>query len=251
MVRVVAQGDDLDHHTVELFTPEQNGQLCESRDMDDADCGHPMATRALLFDLGGVVLDIDFDRVFHAWAARASCKPQTLRRRFKVDDAYERHERGELDASGYFASLRRSLRLRLSDEDLVAGWNDLYVAPVPGMVAVLAGAKERYRLYAFTNSNPTHQAVWATRFATELSVFRSIFVSSEMGLRKPDPNAFTEIARRTGFPSSAFVFFDDTLENVVGARTAGMQAVHVQSTDDVRVALLGLMSSPRSERRGM
>jgi FMN phosphatase YigB (HAD superfamily) len=92
--------------------------------------------------------------------------------------------------------------------------------------------------------------VWATRYARELSVFRSIFVSFEMGLRKPDPRAFGAVAQRTGFPASAFLFFDDTLENVMGARRVGMQAVHVQSTDDVRVALLKLNSSPKSERRG-
>ena len=138
--------------------------------MDDADSGDTGATRALLFDLGGVVLEINFDRVFHAWGARASCDPQALRRRFEFDDAYEQHERGELDASGYFASLRRSLGLRLSDADFIAGWNNLYVGPVPGMVAVLAAATERLPLYAFTNSNPTHQAVWATRYACELSV---------------------------------------------------------------------------------
>jgi glucose-1-phosphatase len=217
----------------------------------DANSGENTPAQALLFDLGGVVLDIDFDRVFNIWAARASCDPQTLRRRFKFDDAYERHERGELDASAYFASLRRSLPLRLSDEDFIAGWSDLYVGPVAEMVAVLAGAKGRFQLYAFTNSNPTHQAVWAKRYAAELSVFRSIFVSSEMGLRKPDPSAFSEIVRRTGYPASAFIFFDDTLENVMGARTAGMRAVHVQSTDDVRVALLKLTSSSKSERRGM
>jgi glucose-1-phosphatase len=210
--------------------------------VDNAESGETTPQRALLFDLGGVVLDIDFDRVFHAWAARASCDPRAVRRRFKFDDAYERHERGELDAAGYFASLRRSLRLHLSDGEFIAGWSDLYVAPVPGMAAVLAAASQRFPLYAFTNSNPTHQAVWATRYASELTVFRSIFVSSEMGLRKPDPRAFKEIARRTGLPASAFLFFDDTLENVMGAQTAGMQGVHVNSTDDVRVALLKLTS---------
>jgi HAD superfamily hydrolase (TIGR01509 family) len=219
--------------------------------VDDAESGDTGVARALLFDLGGVVLEINFDRVFHTWGARAPCDPEALRRRFKFDDAYEQHERGELDAAGYFASLRRSMRLPLSDEDFIAGWSDLYVGPVDGMVAVLAEASERLPLYAFTNSNPTHQTVWATRYARELSVFRSIFVSSELGLRKPDPTAFSEVARRAGFPASAFIFFDDTLANVMGARRAGMQAVHVQSTDDVRVALLQLNSSPNSDRRGI
>ncbi len=200
----------------------------------------PPQIRALLFDLGGVVIEIDFKRAFRIWADRAGCDPVELERRFSIDEAYERHERGELDASGYFTALRRNLGLRLSDEEIVSGWNDIYLGTVPGMSALLSKAGQRFPLYAFTNSNPTHQRAWAGRFASELSVFRFIFVSSDLGLRKPDPEAFAVVAARTGFRVSELLFFDDTPENVWGARTAGMPAVLVESSADVREALLCL-----------
>lgn len=193
--------------------------------------------RALLFDLGGVVIETDFERVMQAWAAAAHCEPAVVRRRFSFDEAYERHERGELDAAGYFASLRRSLGLRLSDEDFTAGWNDLYVGLVPEMPAVLAVAAQRFSLHAFTNSNPTHQREWSTRFGSELAVFRSVFVSSELGLRKPEPAAFAAVAERAGFAPAEILFFDDSAENVAGARASGMQAVLVRSSCDVVEAL--------------
>jgi putative hydrolase of the HAD superfamily len=63
-------------------------------------------------------------------------------------------------------------------------------------------------------------------------------VSSDLGLRKPDPEAFSVVAQRTGFQVSELLFFDDTPENVDGARTAGIQAVLVESSADVRQALL-------------
>jgi HAD superfamily hydrolase (TIGR01509 family) len=195
---------------------------------------------ALMFDLGGVVVEIAFDRVLRAWAAGASCAVPVLRRRFAFDEAYQWHERGELDALGYFASLRLSLGLRLSDEEFTAGWNDLYLGAVAEMPALLAAAAQSFPLYAFTNSNPTHQRVWSTRFAAELSVFRSVFVSSELGLRKPDPAAFAAVAQRAGFPAAEILFFDDTAENVAGAQAAGMQAVLIRSSRDVRAALLRL-----------
>jgi putative hydrolase of the HAD superfamily len=191
------------------------------------------SVRALLFDLGGVVLDVDFDRVMRAWAAAAGCEPAVIRGRFSFDEAYEQHERGELDAAGYFASLRGSTGLRLSDADFTAGWNDLYVGVIPEMRAVLAAAAQRFALHAFTNSNPTHQREWSTRFAAELAVFRSVFVSSELGLRKPDPAAFAAVAGKAGFAPSEILFFDDSAENVAGARTAGMRAVLVTSSRDV------------------
>jgi putative hydrolase of the HAD superfamily len=94
--------------------------------------------------------------------------------------------------------------------------------------------KEKVLLYAFTNSNPTHQQVWSHRFAQVLSVFRTVFVSSELGKRKPEPEAFRAVAEAIGVQLPRLVFFDDTLENVEEARALGMQAVHVRSLADIQ-----------------
>jgi epoxide hydrolase-like predicted phosphatase len=193
--------------------------------------------RALLFDLGGVVIDIDFKRAFQIWAARASCDGVDLERRFTFDEAYEMHETGDLDSSAYFSALRQRLNVSLSEEDLVAGWNDIYLGTIPGMAKLLAAASVQFPLYAFTNSNPTHQSVWSTRFAPDLSIFTAIYVSSELGVRKPDPRSFSLVAERMGAEPSEVLFFDDSAENIVGAISAGMRGVLVESPRDVRAAL--------------
>jgi putative hydrolase of the HAD superfamily len=204
---------------------------------------------ALLFDLGGVVIGIDFARAFRRWAASAACDPDDLRTRFTFDRAYEEHERGRLDICEYFEALRQALRVNLSDRDLLAGWNDIYLGVVPGINALLSAAAERYPLYAFTNSNPTHKGIWGLRFARELSVFRTVFVSSELGVRKPDPDAFATVAGLIGLDPAAILFFDDDIENVEGAQRVGMPAVLVASTEDVRQALrrLGIHIGQASE----
>ena len=138
-----------------------------------------------------MIIDFDFDRAFRFWAARGSCDPAELARRFSFDEAYEKHERGELSTSGYVAALRRSLKVSLSDDDLITGWNAVYLGVRPGIMALLGIAGQRFPLYAFTNSNPIHQSEWSVRFANELSIFDKVFVSSELGLRKPDPEAFS------------------------------------------------------------
>ena len=193
--------------------------------------------RAILFDLGGVVIDIDFKRAFQIWAALASVDASDLEKRFTFDEAYEQHETGELHSAGYFNALRESLNVSLSEDDLVAGWNDIYLGTIPGMVKLLATASQRFPLYAFTNSNPTHQSVWSVRFAAELSIFKTIYVSSELGVRKPDPRSFSLVAERMGVQASEVLFFDDSAENVDGAVSAGMRGVVVESTRDVTAAL--------------
>jgi glucose-1-phosphatase len=205
--------------------------------MDDALLDEPGSVRALLFDLGGVVVAFDFGRVFQFWALRAGCDPSTLEDRFSLDDAYERHERGEIPASAYFAALRQSLKIELSDQQFTDGWNDVYLGLVPGIGDLLSIAGQHLPLFAFTNSNPTHKSTWERLYVNDLKPFDTIFVSSDLGYRKPDPEAFNLVARNMGFEPREVLFFDDSPDNVEGARTVGMQAVVVHSIADVRRTL--------------
>jgi putative hydrolase of the HAD superfamily len=192
---------------------------------------------ALLFDLGGVVLEIDFDRMFVCWAHHAGEKPDAIRARFSFDEFYARHERGEIPASEYFSSLRSSLGINLSDAQFVDGWTAIYVGEIPGVPRLLRSLKDHIPLYAFTNSNPTHRSVWADAYAETLRNFRRVFVSSDIGSRKPEPEAFAKVARAIGVPLDRILYFDDTGENIHGAMAVGMQAVQIVSAHGVAEAI--------------
>jgi glucose-1-phosphatase len=73
-----------------------------------------------------------------------------------------------------------------------------------------------------------------------LGYFREVFLSSTIGLRKPDAEAFDHIVSAIGVPAQRIVFFDDLIENIDGARARGLTAVHVMSTDDIANALAAL-----------
>jgi glucose-1-phosphatase len=197
---------------------------------------------ALLFDLGNVVIRIDFERVFARWAALAGCDVARLRETFSHDEPYQQHERGEIETAAYFASLRSSLGVDLDDARLREGWNVVFVEEMPGIRELLARIAPKIPLYAFTNSNPAHAAQYLVRFARVLGHFRKVFASYEMGLRKPEPAAFAHIVQEIGVPAPRILFLDDTLGNVDAARACGLQAVHVASDETVRdtVAALGL-----------
>jgi len=196
---------------------------------------------ALLFDLGGVVVDVDFARVTQRWAELSGSDADALRRRFSLDDAYMRHERGAIDASAYFAALRETLGIDISDAEFLDGWNAIFGGVIPGIEPLLARAASRLPLYLFSNTNPTHEDYWVREYARTLAPFRRVFVSSSIGLRKPDRAAFDHVASEIGAAPGRILFFDDSAENVAGARTAGLQAVLVRSTDDVARALSGVL----------
>ena len=117
---------------------------------------------ALLFDLGNVVIRIDFERVFARWAAHAECDAAMLRETFAHDEPYQRHERGEIDTAAYFASLRNSLGVGLDDARFLDGWNAVFVEEMPGLSALLARIAPKIPVYAFTNTNRAHAAQCAS-----------------------------------------------------------------------------------------
>jgi len=194
--------------------------------------------KALLFDLGGVVIDIDFDRVFASWAGYANQSLKTIKSRFAIDSYYERHERGEIEAAEYFDSLRKSLGINITDNEFEEGWNSIYVGEIPGIAKLLSDVKEKCPIHSFTNSNKLHQRVWSKRFESILDLFQNVFVSSEMGKRKPEPEAFRFISDEIAVKPENILFFDDSIGHVEGARVVGMKAVHVMSPlSDIKDAL--------------
>lgn len=204
-----------------------------------------LKVEVILFDLGGVLIDIDGQRVFAHWARCAGVDAASLHSRFAMDEAYHQFERGELDAAAYFAALRLRLGIDISDGDFLAGWNAMLVGEKPGIRDVLARAATQHPLYLFSNTNHPHHAAWGVDYATMLSPFARLFVSSEIGRRKPEAAAFHYVAEAIGKPPASILFFDDSAENVDGARAVGMPAVHVRTMQDIIDVLA------RLEQRGL
>jgi HAD superfamily hydrolase (TIGR01509 family) len=201
----------------------------------------PGAADALLFDLGRVVLAIDFDNTLACWAGYAGCEPASLVGQFSSrDEIYQRHERGEISDAEFFAAYRELLGIEISDAQFLEGWNALFAGEMPGIAPLLARAANRLPLYAFSNTNGAHVEHFSQAYADLLGHFREIFLSSTIGLRKPDAAAYDHVVNAIGVPASRIVFFDDLAENVEGARARGLTAVLVTSSDDVAHALAAL-----------
>jgi len=207
--------------------------------VSDAQPASPV--QAILFDLGGVLIEVDFEKALAHWGRCANTEIALLRSRFSIDAFYEAHERGDIAADAYFSSLRSSLGIDLPKAEFEAGWNAVLGSEISATCALLPLLRQRFPLYLFSNSNPTHHRHWQQSCAGMLSHFERIFVSSSIGRRKPDVEAFLHVAREIGMAPRHILFFDDALENIDGALRAGFQAVHAQSARCVQDALARLL----------
>jgi len=192
---------------------------------------------ALLFDFGGVLIEIDFDRVVRRWAELAGVPFEQLKPRFEHGTSYQEHERGEIDDATFFAAQRAALGIDLTDADFADGWMQILGPEIRPTVALLPLLAKRIPLHLFSNTNRMHHDYWKVRYADALRPIDRRFISCDMGLRKPEPRAFEAVSRALGVPLERILFFDDTQANVEGARAVGLQAAHVRSPADVRAAV--------------
>jgi len=204
-----------------------------------------VAPDALVFDLGGVLVEVDFGRGLAAWAAAGGVPVEAIAARFERDDAYCAHERGEIDDRAYFGHLRARLGLALDDRALLEGWNAVLGEPLAGIEPLVRRLAERFPLYVFSNTNPAHVAHFTPRYRHLLKLFRRVVTSCDLGRRKPEPEAFLRLSELLGKAPAALVFFDDLEENVAGARGAGLRAFRVSSAAEIE-AISGNLAPART-----
>ena len=200
----------------------------------------PAKPAAVVLDLGNVVLDVDFRRAFSAWSASSGVPEEHFRSRWSMDEPYQRHETGDLNFADYISHLSDLFEVRMSMQAWRRGWNAIFVDLFPAVMPLLTKLQTQLPVYAFTNTNPTHEAAWRRGYPG-LRVFRQIFVSSRIGHRKPDVAAYQLVARRIGLAPEDIWFLDDNRDNVLGATAAGMQAFRIRSEADVVMILHRLL----------
>ena len=202
--------------------------------MGEQDAGTPARLRAVICDLGGVVIRIDPDRIRRHWARRSPLPQAEVHAAFP-DDAYRAFERDELTEAEYLGHVRLQLELDGTDEQLADDFSGIFLGVDPGTVQVLHDLRDRgWQVIGLSNTNRIHERVWSRRFASELAVFHAIHCSHELKARKPDPEAFTLVLEHHDLDPAETLFVDDLAVNVEAARHLGLHGIVFTTAEELR-----------------
>jgi putative hydrolase of the HAD superfamily len=212
------------------------------------------AYEALIFDLGKVVFDLSFDRVFQSWASASGQEAEVLKRRFQFDELFDEFERGEISNEDFRIEISRRLGFHLNNKAFDEGWCALYLDPYDGINELLSNLKQQYRLVALTNTNRIHERVWEVRYRASLSHFEKVFSSHELKTRKPEKQAYQSVLDYLCVAPSRTIFLDDSQANIEAAAQLGIKAILVKSQEQMLADLRELLQldgheSPPTARR--
>ena len=200
----------------------------------------------LVFDLGGVVVDVQPAEVTLDKLSRRSETPtqqlaELLRERFteRPYSIAERFQTGELNEAGFHAALNDSLGKPLEAATLTAELESMLRGESAEMVAFMQQLARHHRLACYSNTNAVHWRYMQQHFRF-FDVLEHAFASQEIGYAKPDPQGFAHVAAALGAPAAACLLIDDRQINVDGAQAAGWQALRFEGIDRLREDLAAL-----------
>lgn len=181
----------------------------------------------MLADLGGVVVKIDPARCHAAWAGLSRLTPAEVAERVFPDALYEALERGEVTGDDYLKHVQQELRSDADVDVLAACFNDIYLGIDQHVLDVLGEHKAAgARLAALTNTNQRHHDHWSSMYHEHLDLFDRIYLSHELGARKPEVACFQAVLSSEGVAPDQVVFIDDVEQHVEAARSLGIIGVH-------------------------
>ena len=189
--------------------------------------------RLIIFDLGNVVFEVNHQKIFKYWAHVTSLPEKFFADHRVPDMIFHQFERGELTSEEFHKVLITSKEVDLSFEDFSKGWNEIYGEAYPEVQNALRKLFEKVFLVALTNTNELHRKVWMQKYTETLKYFNKLFISSQLGFRKPEVRAFKYVLEECKVKPQETLFFDDVMENITKANDLGIHAVLVSKPSDI------------------
>jgi len=179
--------------------------------------------KTIIFDLGNVIVPLDFPAGYAAWSEATGLHADEVRRRIGSVDLYRAYEAGELSSPKFQEALEELFEKRFAEGDFMNLWSSIFSEPVLVDPELLMKLKQRYRLVLLSNTNDLHFR-YIRRHYPVVELFDEYVLSYEVQSMKPDARIYEaaiEAARCT--PGECF-FTDDLAANIEAARLAGMHA---------------------------
>lgn len=195
---------------------------------------------AIIFDLGGVILNIDISKTREAFENIGFPEIHNLFGLGHADSFFKEHENGRVSDEEFIRKIVEKLQGKVSEEQVIQAWNALLLDFPPDRISYIKQLKDRYRLFLFSNTNGIHQQAFSRLYRSEFNgesmdeLFEKAYYSHTAGFRKPDPEGFVHILNENQLLPEQTIFIDDALVNVEAARALGIRGIHLQPGQDIR-----------------
>lgn len=201
---------------------------------------HKKAYETIIFDLGGVLLNLDYSRTVMAFEKLGLKNADEFYSKAQQTALFDDLETGDLSEEDFRSYFREHINEELKDSDIDDAWNAMLLDFPEERIHLLSKLKEHSNIYLFSNTNSIHlrafRAILQQQFENDYlleDIFIKAHYSHEFGMRKPHPETFKELLYAHGLNPKNTLFIDDSPQHIEGAKKIGIQAYHLENNEDI------------------
>jgi len=190
-------------------------------------------TKNLIFDLGNVLYDIDFVKMYSAFGSLGIPNFKNHFTLNKSDQLFFDLEKGHITEDEFCTGFNTLCKLNLPKSQIIDAWNALLVGYRKESIDWVKAHNNKYATFLYSNTNQIHYDHFIPQFASEIggnfeNLFKTPYYSHKMGQRKPDIASFKFILEKEGLIAEETLFIDDNEPNVIAAASVGIQVLYLQ-----------------------
>ena len=193
---------------------------------------------ALVFDLGNVLLPIDLDKTYQAFAdLESNYSAAEIKQITTEEGLWVAYESGLESCEAFQLRIVQRFNLTCTEQEFKDAFNALLLPIAAETSAYLSELSALYPLYLLSNTSKIHSDVFLNPQYPNFNLFDSftnIHLSFEMGLVKPDVNIYQQVSDLNNLHNHQIVFFDDNAHNVEAANNFGWDTVLIQPSTSIQ-----------------
>jgi len=188
----------------------------------------------IIFDLGGVIINIDYNRTAEAFKALGVTDFDDRYSQAAQTDLFSDFETGKIDEAAFVKALQEWTGTHISHQQILDAWNAMLLDIPLRRLQILQQLQLHYDIVLLSNTNETHERAFnkvlkeVCGFDNLGVFFDKVFYSHRIGLRKPNADIFQHVLDYTGFNPAHTLFLDDSLQHIEGARATGIQTIWME-----------------------
>ena len=191
---------------------------------------------AIVFDFGGIFINLDYNATINAFKELGIENFDELYSQAQQSNLFDNYETGKISSQRFINRLLDFLPAKTTPNQVVEAWNAMLLNIEPEKIKLLAELRKSYPVYLLSNTNDLHIEVAFRRWKNTIGEsihesFDKIYLSHEVGLRKPNKEVFELVCNENNLEPKHTLFIDDTEQHINGAKLIGLQThLHVTNS---------------------
>lgn len=203
---------------------------------------HESHHKNILFDLGGVILDLNINGTLEAFLELGFPSELLKYPENFHTDIFFKYETGMINTEEFRNLIRNQFNVTFSDEAFDEAWCKMLARVTQKRIEILKSLSGMYNLYMLSNTSEMHIEKFGRMFEEAGGVglndiFKKCYYSYEIGYHKPDEEAFQHVLNDAGIIAEETLFLDDNIQNIKAAQALGFNVIHI--TENLRMEHLG------------